>query len=153
MRFSFLIFAVILAIAFAKEHTKEDVKLKNSQKFPFGKCIVDKDCRNHEFCDHQWPNPIGTCTEGTKNGGTCAMDRYCSSKQCHIFKCVARKPVLDGPCQSHDECVAEQYCKNKLKCHNRTCKGWCKHSFECMSNKCNFFRCDKSAHCNAEKSN
>ncbi len=114
----------------------------------FGKCIQDKECKSNEYCDHKWPNPIGECKVGTKNGDKCVLDRHCTSKVCHTFKCVGRRPVKDGPCQknSHDECLPEQFC-NKDKCKDRKCNGWCKQSYECMSGKCELFRCKKIPSC------
>lgn len=107
-----------------------------------GKCLLDKDCKEHEYCDHHLPNPIGDCKLGYKNGHTCLLDRHCSSKNCHHLKCVGRKPVRDGPCDTHDECIQEQFCTEKKKCKDKICHGWCKKDHECLTGKCGFFfRC------------
>jgi hypothetical protein len=113
-----------------------------------GKCVMDTDCKKNEYCDHKFPNPIGECKIGHKNGDTCAFDRHCSSKNCHFLKCVGRKPVKNGPCEknNHSECIPEQYC-SKDKCKDRKCSGWCAHSFECLSGKCDFLRCQRMSTC------
>lgn len=113
------------------------------------KCVSDGDCKHHdEFCDHTGINPFGTCRKGYEVGQKCTFDRHCMSKHCHLMKCVARKPVKNGPCSKdqHHECIESQYCAigsdKKFKCQDRTCSGWCSTHSQCMSNKCCwFFRC------------
>ena len=121
--------------------------LKEKRSF-LGKCVLDNDCKKNEYCDHKLPNPIGACKIGYKNGDACAFDRHCSSKYCHLLKCVSRKPVRNGPCEksNHNECIPEQYC-SKDKCKDRKCSGWCAHSFECLSGKCEFMRCQRMPQC------
>ena len=121
---------------------------KNPLKF-LNKCISDHECKKDEFCDHTGINPFGKCALGKDKGQTCMMDRYCRSKACHLLKCVATKPVRDGPCSKdhHDECLPEQYCshdrKESFKCRDRRCTSACLKDAHCLSNNCSFFRCKK----------
>ena len=70
---------------------------------------------------------------------------------CHHLKCVAKKPVIDGPCtkDQHTECIPEQYCHHEKKdiyvCINRKCSGLCAKNEHCLSNKCDLFHCKKPA--------
>ncbi|RMZ97625.1 hypothetical protein BpHYR1_021969 [Brachionus plicatilis] len=125
----------------------------------FNTCISDHQCEHNEFCDHNGINPIGSCTEGKKLGGSCFFDRYCQSKNCYLMKCVSRKPVLDGPCteDNHSECLPEQYCSGRddaYKCRDRKCYGFCGKDAHCLTNNCRFFRCERpSAGCDKEEKN
>jgi hypothetical protein len=92
-----------------------------------GVCEKEKDCEEHEYCDEigfhlNLPNATGRCKKELENGHTCFLDKHCASKNCHHSECVARKPVRDGPCDTRDECIEEQFCLKK-KC--RTCNSWC----------------------------
>ena len=122
--------------------------IRQDKRSVFGVCISDKECKPTEYCDHHLPNPFGDCKTGYKIGGACIFDRHCSSKHCHLLKCVNRKAVKNGPCEKykHDECIPEQFC-NKDKCKDRKCSGWCLHNYECSSGNCDFFRCRKLASC------
>lgn len=110
-------------------------------------CITDSQCKKHdEFCDHTGLNPIGSCRQGYVNGAKCTFDRHCRSKQCHTRRCVARKPVKDGPCSKdqHDECIETQYCSHKeniYKCRDRSYSGVCSKSEHCLSNRCFLLKC------------
>ncbi|CAF0925631.1 unnamed protein product [Brachionus calyciflorus] len=101
-----------------------------------------------EFCDHTGINPIGSCKEGKKVNDSCVFDRHCRTKNCHLFKCVSRKPVRDGPCteDTHSECIPEQYCSSRektFKCRDRKCSGMCSKDAHCLSNKCSVLFCKK----------
>lgn len=66
------------------------------------------------------------------------------------MKCVARKPVKDGPCSKdkHEECLESQYCSakdNTLKCRDRKCSGICTKDAHCTSNKCTILFCKEPA--------
>lgn len=127
---------------------KRDLGSKNPLKF-IGKCLSDSECKKNEYCDHHGINPFGSCKAGKDNNQTCVMDRYCKSKVCHHLKCMARKPVKDGPCSKdqHQECIPEQYChhvkKEEYICSNRKCSGLCGKDVHCLSNKCSLFHCKK----------
>ena len=117
-----------------------------------GKCISDHECKPQEFCDHNGINPIGACRLGYPNDAKCHFDRHCSSKYCHKYKCIGKKPVRDGPCikDQHEDCLPEQYCQEVGKlshfCRDRKCSGLCfffKHH-KCLSNKCTFFWCSSA---------
>lgn len=123
--------------------------VKNPLK-AFGKCISDSECKSNEFCDHTGINPIGDCKIGYPDNSKCTFDRHCKSKVCHLFKCVGKKPVKDGPCTKdyHNECLPEQYCsKSKdYHCKDRKCKGFCLKDYHCISGSCRksfFSRCEK----------
>lgn len=117
--------------------------LKNPLEL-FNKCISDHECKPAQFCDHNGVNPIGSCVPGYPLGQSCHFDRHCASKYCHNYKCVAKKPLRNGPCQKnqHQQCLPDQYCKNSF-CADRMCSGWCTNRKYCMSNKCCMFRCTK----------
>lgn len=56
-----VLFAIILLIQ-AKNHYGDDsnsISLSRYRRALFGKCVQDKECKPTEYCDHQWPNPIG----------------------------------------------------------------------------------------------
>lgn len=164
--FLFLVALIyLLGESFASEETavaqsevvaEEDLKLKNATHRVgsfvslLGKCISDHECKFNEYCDHTGINPIGSCKLGKELGASCALDRYCQTKQCHVFKCMRRKPERDATCQAyqHEECVTEQYCakqtKDSFKCIDRKCRGFfCVKSAQCLSNRCFFFWCMK----------
>lgn len=123
-------------------------QLKNPLKL-FNKCISDHECKPDQFCDHTGINPIGSCADGKKLNDSCFFDRHCKSKNCHLLKCVNRKPVKDGPCTKdiHSECLPEQYCSNRdskiYKCRDRKCSGVCSKDAHCISNKCSLLLCKK----------
>jgi hypothetical protein len=124
-----------------------DQKSANPLKL-FNKCISDHECKTNEYCDHSGINPIGKCTIGKELKTSCMFDRHCQSKHCHLMRCVARKPVKDGPCapNEHSECIPSQYCSSKQdthKCRNRKCSGLCTKDAHCVSNKCSFLMCKK----------
>ena len=50
------------------------------------------------YCNHTGFNPLGSCEKGKELGSACIRDTYCKSQNCHLLKCVKRKPVKDGPC-------------------------------------------------------
>jgi len=125
--------------------------VKNPLKF-LDKCITDSECKPNEYCDHKGVNPFGKCAVGYPDNEKCTFDRHCRSKNCHLFKCVGKALVKDGPCTKdhHDECLPEQYCSKSKKyhCKDRKCSGWCKKDFHCLSNNCRrskFFRCEAPA--------
>ena len=152
-----------------KDVVKRDLSVKNPLKF-LGKCLTDSECKQYEYCDHHRYG-IGECkagilnrfidlknryclsncliTKGKENNVTCIFDRHCRSKVCHHLKCVAKKPVKDGPCtkNQHIECIPEQYCHHEKKdiyfCVNRKCSGLCVKNEHCLSNKCEWLSCKK----------
>ena len=130
---------------------KTSLSMQNPLKL-MGKCISDHECKTHEYCDHTGINPFGSCKQGKETNHTCVFDRHCKTKNCHLLKCVTKKPVKDGVCtkDTHSECIPEQYChheiKNKkdfYKCINRKCSGFCSKDAHCIANKCKFLRCEK----------
>jgi hypothetical protein len=92
-------------------------------------------------------NPVGTCNKRKDVGAICNRDTYCKSGNCHLLKCVKRKPMKDGPCSEdqHQECIEKQYCSKSagFKCKDRKCSGSCGHGYHCESNQCTFFICKK----------
>lgn len=107
-------------------------------------CVQDSQCGDSaKFCDHHFPNPMGTCTRKHKNGEKCTFDRHCMSDKCNWNKCVANKPKKNGLCskEQHHECIDSQYCSSHNKCVDRVLNGGCTKSHQCLSNKCSLFRC------------
>jgi hypothetical protein len=130
------------------ERTKsKGLKFSNPLKF-LNKCISDHECKPTEYCDHTGINPLGKCHAGKETKESCVFDRHCKSKNCHLMKCVARKPVRDGPCAAneHSECIQSQYCSHKeniYKCRDRLCHGMCLKDAHCITNKCKLLRCQR----------
>ena len=113
-----------------------------------GVCLRSSNCGPTEYCDRDFPNPVGKCKEGYVSGKHCLADRYCASKKCSFFVCKGQEKIRDGKCEKkleHTDCPSNQYCKknddDEYKCMNRKCRGFCKRSAECMSNKCHLFTC------------
>jgi hypothetical protein len=115
------------------------------------KCIKDSNCKSDEYCDHDFPNPIGECKEGHGEKHSCLLDRHCASKRCSFFRCKKRIQVKDGPCKITADCLEDQYCaeikdRDDLRaCVNRKCAGVCSKDSQCMSNNCHLFICIKQA--------
>ena len=147
MRYLLISLLVLLTSVYGSNgrNSKRSVLSFNPLK---GHCLTDKDCKQHEYCDHTGLNPIGSCKAGKENKEMCAFDRHCKSKVCHLLRCQARKPVRDGPCtkDQHDECLPEQYCSKTKKyiCQDRKCSGFCSKDYHCVSNSCRLFYCKKS---------
>jgi hypothetical protein len=140
-------FVTVLVVLIGYVYLHSDQVRANPLKL-FGKCVGDNECKTHEFCDHTGINPIGSCKVGKEVSKSCVFDRHCASKNCHLLKCVARKPVKDGPCtkDKHDECIPSQYCSHKenvYKCRDRSCHGMCSKNAHCLSNNCSFLICKK----------
>lgn len=57
-------------------------------------CVKDSNCDRTEYCDHDFPNPIGKCRKGLEANEYCVLDRHCASKHCHLFHCKARAPIV-----------------------------------------------------------
>ena len=114
-------------------------------------CLRSSNCDPTEYCDRDFPNPLGKCKQGSDNGEACVLDKYCASKRCKLFKCVGREQIRDGLCRKElksADCPENQRCKevsdDRYECVNRKCLGWCKRNTDCMSNKCHLFVCVKS---------
>ena len=122
---------------------------KTQNELLAGKCLRDNNCEPTQYCDHDFPNPIGDCVEGLKENESCLRDRKCASKQCSYFKCKKRIQVKDGPCKLDADCPNDQFCDKMpdrddlKKCIDRKCIGLCKHNHQCSSNKCHLFTCVK----------
>jgi hypothetical protein len=114
-----------------------------------GKCLVDNNCKSDEYCDHDFPNPIGACKTGHDQGHSCLFDRHCASKRCHFFRCKKRIQIKDGPCKINADCTDKQHCtdikeRDDLRqCVDRKCTGVCSKDSQCLSNKCTLFVCIK----------
>ncbi|CAF0893184.1 unnamed protein product [Brachionus calyciflorus] len=120
---SLVVFSILILIEFifgqnsSTNETEIEYKenrptnLINPLKF-LGKCISDHECKSYEYCDHIGINPFGSCKEGRELNQKCVFDRHCKTKYCHLLKCVKRKPIRDGPCSDHTECIQEQYCSS-----------------------------------------
>ena len=166
MKFFIVIFVIILPFVVCNEEQPEKKVTKSVVnsilKNPFkdsplkiiGKCISDHDCKQHEYCDHTGINPFGSCKDGKDTNQTCVFDRHCKTKQCHLLKCVKKKPVRDGVCEKdmHSDCIPEQYCHHEKKdkkdlyvCADRKCSGFCLKDVHCLTNKCKLARCEKPA--------
>jgi hypothetical protein len=145
---SILLISTYCAKASDSERTdNKGLKFGNPLKF-LNKCISDHECQPTEYCDHTGINPLGKCHAGKNLKESCVFDRHCKSKHCHLLKCVARKPVKDGPCapNEHSECIQTQYCSHKeniYKCRDRSCGGMCLKDAHCLTNKCKVFKCQK----------
>lgn len=63
------------------------------------RCLLDSQCRTTQYCETDFPNPVGDCKDGKDEGELCLRDRTCASKKCHFFKCKKRLQVKDGPCK------------------------------------------------------
>jgi hypothetical protein len=74
-----IIFQTFLSCITASLFAFDDERRAYNRGF-LNKCIQDKDCKPTEYCDHVWPNPIGSCTAGTQLGEYCILDRRCASK-------------------------------------------------------------------------
>ena len=114
-----------------------------------GACITDGNCGTNEFCDHDFPNPVGKCSPGLLDGKACLRDRYCESKRCHLFVCEKRMQLKDGPCKIEADCPDDQYC-HKIPdtdglhiCADRKNSGSCLRDKHCLSNRCHLFQCVK----------
>jgi hypothetical protein len=113
------------------------------------KCIKDSNCKSDEYCDHDFPNPIGECRVGHPEKHTCLLDRHCASKRCSFFRCKKRIQVKDGPCKITADCLDHQYCdeikdRDDLRqCVDRKCIGICSKDSQCLSNNCHLFICIK----------
>lgn len=114
-------------------------------------CLRSSNCGFTEYCDRDLPNPIGKCKQGSEEGESCILDKYCASKRCKLFKCVRRETIRDGVCQKDlksTDCSKNQRCKevskDRYECVNRKCFGMCKRNSDCISNKCHLFICVKS---------
>jgi hypothetical protein len=109
-------------------------------------CLRSSNCGPTEYCDHDFPNPVGKCREGLASGERCLRDKYCKSKKCTLFHCEQIDRILDGACDEelkNMDCPETQYCKES-KCVNRKCLGLCKRDRECMSDNCHLFTCVRS---------
>lgn len=60
-------------------------------------CLKDSNCGGAEFCDRDFPNPLGRCTAGLEAGSKCLLSRYCASKKCNFFRCSPRLTVNKVP--------------------------------------------------------
>lgn len=115
-----------------------------------GACITDDSCNASEYCDHDFPNPVGKCTQGYAEGESCLMDRKCASKRCSLFKCEKRLQMKDGPCKINTDCPDDQYCSKIPEtdglriCTDRKAFGACYKDSQCLSNHCHLFQCTKS---------
>jgi hypothetical protein len=118
-----------------------------------GGCITDGMCRPTEYCDHDFPNPIGKCKMGQEEGQGCFRDRYCASKICSFFKCKKRIQIRNGPCKISADCPDDQFCddipnrEDLRQCFDRKCLGSCRKDSQCRSDKCHLFICAKSNDC------
>jgi hypothetical protein len=119
----------------------------NTRRELFGKCLTDSNCKSNEYCDQDFPNPLGECKTGKKDGELCLKDSKCASKRCSFLTCKARLQTLNGPCKVALDCQNTQFCEEikdtdgLKKCVDRKCKGVCKKDSECSSNKCHLFVC------------
>lgn len=136
---SFLIVVVVLSVAKSNGASIKSV---------INVCFKDSECGDKaKFCDHHFPNPMGSCAKKHKNGEKCTFDRHCMSDKCNWNKCVASKPKKDGPCskEQHHECIDSQYCSSQNRCKDRHANGGgCIKDQHCMSNKCSLFKCKAS---------
>jgi hypothetical protein len=102
-----------------------------------------------EYCDHDFPNPVGKCKLGSEAGQSCLRDRHCASKRCHFLKCANRLKMKDGPCKIDSDCPDDQYCMklpntdDLRMCTNRNILGACLKDSECLSGRCHLFTCVK----------
>lgn len=112
-----------------------------------GKCLTESNCASDEYCDRDFPNPIGECKKGAAEGRYCFRDKHCASKRCSLFRCKPRIQKRNGPCKVNADCPDNQFCKkleNDLRqCYNRKCIGSCFRDQECLSNRCHIFVCIK----------
>ena len=112
-------------------------------------CVTDSNCRSHEFCDHDFPNPFGKCAKGKSEGEMCMFDRHCASKRCSYFRCEKRVQLKDGPCKISADCPDDQFCDDiegsddLRKCYDRKCFGTCRKDSQCLSDRCHLFTCIK----------
>lgn len=131
----------------------DDVQDREARGLIGNKCLLDTNCNTIQYCDQEFPNPVGTCKDGHKEGEACLKDSHCASKQCHFFKCKKRIEVKDGPCKISADCNDQQYCdeipgrKELKQCFDRKCKGSCLKDSECLSNNCHLFQCVKGDGC------
>ncbi len=115
-----------------------------------GACLTDTNCGTTEYCDHDFPNPIGRCKTGYEPGENCFRDKHCASKRCHLFKCEKRLQMKDGPCKINEDCPETQYCSRLPNtddlhmCTDRKNIGACLKNSQCISDKCHLFTCVKS---------
>lgn len=111
-----------------------------------GMCLKSSNCGPTQFCDHDFPNPIGKCKDGLEAGERCLRDKYCKSKKCSLFHCEAVARIMNGSCDKklkNIDCPPSQYCKDD-KCVNRKCLGFCRKNSQCMSDHCHLLTCVKS---------
>ena len=105
-----------------------------------GRCLVDSGCEITQYCDRDFPNPVGKCIDGLPAGKSCLRDRHCASKDCSFFTCKERMRVRDGPCKSSIDCPLNQYCddipnRDEFRmCYDRKCIGSCRKDSQVSEN-------------------
>ena len=84
----FVVFIVLLIMCHTVCQAASVLEDKLAANSKTKSCTFDSNCPPNSTCDHEFPNPIGTCKVLLPSGSYCLRDKSCASQNCHFWKCV-----------------------------------------------------------------
>jgi len=129
--------SIFVALHLSKQRKADEIDTSAARSIPFGTCVSTSDCQK----------PIGCCTEGWCNGGTC--NRYedlnkCAAGEICGADCTCQPEVVEAPpedkkgvsgttCSTNADCTTSDPnnsykgcgdCCDSCTCSGGTCVGW-----------------------------